>query len=123
MGLKESAFEPSSPARHSAELYDLIVSHNLDINPVLFIYCDGGPDHIFTYLSVQLSLISLFLQLDLDFLCACRTAPCHSWRNLVERIMSIVNLGIQCVGLMRKEIGEVSESLISKCNNQAQLRQ
>lgn len=106
VGLKESAFEPSSPARHSAELYSLMLAHGLDTSPVLFVYCDGGPDHRLTYLSVQLTLISLFLQLDLDFLCVCRTAPCHSWRNPVERIMSILNLGFQCVGLMRKEVGK-----------------
>ena len=90
---------------------------------MLFIYCDGGPDHRLTYVSVQLSLISLFLQLDLDFLCACCTAPCHSWRNPVERIMSIINLGMQCVGLMIKEVGKEWEGLLTKCNSLTQLRQ
>ena len=55
---------------------------------------DGGSDHTLTFQSVQLSLISIFLALDLDFLCAARTAPLHSWRNPVERIMSILNLGL-----------------------------
>ena len=45
---------------------------------------------------------SPFLKLDLDLLCAARTAPSHSWRNPVERVMSTLNLGLQCVGLMRK---------------------
>ena len=66
----------------------------------MFLYTEGGPDHRLTYLSVQLSLISLFLKLDLDLLCACRTAPFHSWRNPVERTMSILNLGFQSIGLM-----------------------
>jgi len=56
-------FEPSSP------------------HLFLFIYTDGGADHILTYLPVKLSLISIFLKLDLDFLCVARTAPHHSWRN------------------------------------------
>ena len=85
IGLKEGAFEPSSPLRHVTELH-----------------CDGGPDHHLTYLSVKLSLISLFLKLDLDFLCACRTTPYHSWRNSTERVMSIVNLGLQCVGVIEE---------------------
>lgn len=34
------------------------------------------------------------MKLDLDFLCACRTAPHQSWRNPAERVMSIVNLGL-----------------------------
>ncbi len=76
-----------------------------------------------TYLSVQLSLISLFLKLDLDFLCAARTAPCHSWRNPAERVMSIVNLGLQCVGLMRGKMSDEHEAAISHCNTLSQLRQ
>ena len=91
----------------------------LSLKPVLFVYTDGGPDHRLTYLSVQLSLISLFLTLDLDFLCACRTAPYHSWRNPVERVMSTLNLGLQSVGLMRQEMDEKSES---NCNNMKQIR-
>ena len=51
-------------------------------------------------LHMCLSLIALFLNLNLDFLLACRTAPNHSWKNSVESIMSILNLGLQCVGLM-----------------------
>ena len=58
---------------------------------------------VLTYVSVQLGLISLFLQLDFYYLCAVRTAPYHSWRNLVECIMSIVNLGLQCVGLEERK--------------------
>ena len=88
----------------------------------MFLYTEGGPDHRLTYLSVQLSLISLFLKLDLDLLCACRTAPFHSWRNPVERTMSILNLGFQSIGLMRKQVEEKFESTISKCNNMKQLR-
>ena len=33
-----------------------------------------------------------------------------SWRNPVERIMSIVNLGLQSVGLARQEMGEEVEA-------------
>ena len=101
VAFKDAVFEPSSPQRHSAELYEVVCNHDLLSDPVLFLYSDGGPDHRLTYLSVQLSLISLFLTLDLDYLCACRTAPYHSCRNPVERLMSIVNSGLQSVGMMR----------------------
>ena len=72
---------------------------------------------------MQLSLISVFLELDLDFLCAARTAPCHSWRNPAERMMSIVNLGLQCVGLMRGKMSDEHEAAIAHRNNMSQLRQ
>ena len=85
---KDSAFEPSSPIRHAAELRALLAD-KAATNPVLFLYADGGPDHRVTYMSVKLALISLFVDLDLDYVCAARTAPYHSFRNPAERIMSI----------------------------------
>ena len=89
VGYKDSTFEPSSPFRHAAELYNLLTD-NVDLNrSVLFLYSDGGPDHRLTYVSVQASLIALFLKLDLDFLCAARTAPADSWRNPVELLCQL----------------------------------
>lgn len=59
-------------------------------------YPDGGPDHGLTYLSVKLALTRLYLKFDLDYLCAARTAQYHlKYFNPVERIMSILNLGLQ----------------------------
>ena len=100
VGIKDAAFEPSSPIRHATELYNFLVDR-MNGRRILFVYSDGGPDHRLTYVSVQLSLIALFLNLELDLLIAGRTAPSHSWANPVERIMSIVNLGMQCIGIMR----------------------
>lgn len=79
-------------------------------------------DHWITYLSVQLTLICLFRKFDLDFLCAARTAPAQSWKNPVERVMSILNLGLQSVGLMRKECEHASEDLLKNCNSLKQIR-
>ena len=121
VGLKDGALEPSSPTRHMAELLPLVEAVAVS-KPVLFLYSDGGPDHRLTYISVQLSLISLFLQLDLDYLCAARTAPLHSWRNPVERMMSIVNLGLQSVGLARKEMGQEFEKMATKAGSMKDLR-
>jgi len=89
---------------------------------VLFMYSDGGPDHRLTYVSVQVSLIVVFKTLDLDFLCAARTAPSHSWKNPVERIMSTLNLGLQCVGLMREKGDDELEAEADKCKSLATLR-
>lgn len=122
VGLKESAFEPSSPLRHSTELCSILASKCLDTKPMLFLYTDGGPDHRLTYVSVQLSLIAIFLKFDLDFLCVCRTAPFHSWRNPVERIMSLLNLGMQSIGHMRKEMDDDYESIIAWCNSTSDVR-
>jgi len=119
--LKESAFEPSSPMHHATEL-SCILENQVENNHALLVYTDGGPDHRVTYLSVQVALISVFLKFDLDFVCAARTAPCHSWRNPVERIMSTLNLGLQCVGLMKEKMTDSFEDEVKKCNNLKQLR-
>ena len=77
-------------------------------------YSDGGPDHRCNYTSVKLSLIGLFKDLNLDRLVALRTAPGNSWANPVERIMSIINLGLQGVGVMRTAGSEQFEKSIGK---------
>ena len=59
--------------------------------------------------------------MDLDFLCAGRTALYHSWRNPVERVMSVLNLGLQCVGLAREKMPEEFEE-VAKCNSLNKLR-
>lgn len=117
VGLKNTIFEPSSPLRHAVELHSVITSlPSSERKHVLFLYTDGGPDHRVTYISVQMSLICLFLTLDLDYLCAVRTAPYHSWRNPAERVMSVLNLGLQCVALARREMSEEYEREAAKCN-------
>ena len=60
--------------------------------------------------------------MDLDFLCAGRTAPYHSWRNPVERVISALNLGLQCVGLARETMPEELVKEVTKCNSLNELK-
>jgi len=94
IGLKDPIFQPSSPLRHATELYHILLEEELANKPVLCLYTDGGPDHHCTYARVQLSYICLFIALDLDYFVAVRIPPQHSWKNPVERIISILNLGL-----------------------------
>jgi len=87
------------------------------LNPILCLYTDGGPDHCTNFLSVQVALIGLFRLLDLDLLVAARTAPHSSYRNPVERIMSLLNLGLQSVGVMRQQMPEEMEKAVSNANS------
>ena len=121
IGIKDAIFEPSSPLRHATELYHYLLP-NMVGRHALFIYSDGGPDHRLTYVSVQLSLMALFLNLDLDLLVAARTAPSHSWANPVERVMSTINLGLQCVGVMRKKMEDEDEKVFERSKNLKELR-
>ena len=46
----------------------------------------------------------------------------QSWRNPVERMMSIVNLGLQSVGLVQKEMSLDAEKALKNCNSMKQVR-
>ena len=67
--------------------------------------------------SVKVMLIAVF-KLDLDYLCASRTAPHHSFLNPTERIMSVLNLGMQSVRLARRQLEEEVEHRDPKVHNQ-----
>ena len=122
VNLKEGTFEPSSPLWHSAELENFMISHNLVNKPILCLYSNGGPDQRLTYPSVKVALICLYIFLDLDYLIAARTVPQHSWRNPVGRVMSTLNLGLQCVGLERHAGDERFEGEVKDCNTMKDLR-
>jgi hypothetical protein len=86
-------------------------------------YTDGGPDHNCKHTSVRMGLLlALFLELDLDTMVVMRTAPTQSWGNPVERVMSVLNLGLQGVALVRDEMTEVYEKEFKKCNSMSSVR-
>ncbi|PKK56135.1 hypothetical protein RhiirC2_797987 [Rhizophagus irregularis] len=55
-------------------------------------------------------------------LIAVRTAPHHSWTNPAERIMSILNLGLQNVAIMRNTMSDESEALFDKADTLDEIR-
>ena len=121
---KDTVFEPSTAIRHSAEFLDALniqYRHQI-MPPILCLYTDGGPDHRCNYGSVQIALICLFLCGDFDLLIAVRTAPNHSWTNPAERVMSILNLGLQDVALKRDKMSFESEDLFLTVNNLIEIR-
>jgi hypothetical protein len=60
--------------------------------------------------------------LDLDYLVAVYTPPGHSWKNPVERIISILNLRLQCIDLMCQKIVEEYKEILLKCNSMNDIR-
>ena len=120
---KDTTFQPSTAIRHTSEFFSAISTYYPQIfPPILCIYTDGGPDHRVTYGSVQISLICLFLRGDFDMLIALRTAPHQSWTNPAERIMSILNLALQGVALMRESMSYDMEILFGKASTLEEIR-
>ena len=92
------------------------------VPPVMFFYHDGGPDHRLKYHSVMISYICAFRWLNLDFLVAVQTAPNNSWLNPCERLMSILNLGLQCVSTTRSMASPEIEKVLKSCNSMSSIR-
>ena len=121
--VKDTVLQPSSPFHHSVELATILSpSSTQPSSPIVFAYTDGGADHRCTFLSVQLSWILLFQQLDPDMLVACRTAPGHSYVNPAERCMSTLNLGLQNCALAREPASEDVEKHLRACGGMSAIR-
>lgn len=86
-------------------------------------YSDGVVDHRNNLESVKCAYICMFKELNLDMIILCRCAPGHSWRNPVERVMSILNLGLQNCSLERERLREHDEALLKKCGSMKEIRQ
>ena len=120
--LKDTIFQPSNPMRHIAEIRKFLGLVGKIGRPIRIVFSDGGPDHRLTYPSVKLSLMALFLIDDCDYVLAVRTAPHQSYRNWVERIMSILNLGLQTVAIERQVMPPEHENKMKKVNTMSAIR-
>ena len=120
---KESVFQPSSSFRSVLEIQKALIFNgfNSQNTPHLYMMTDRGPKHRVDFESIKIPLILMFKQLKLDSLIAILTAPGQSYVNIVERIMSILNIGFQNVALRREESG--SDEEIRKWRDLSKLHQ
>ena len=119
--INDSVFQASSPFRHAVILQK--VTESLEKQPsILLKYTDGGTDQRNTLQSVQCASICLFKEFNLDMLIAVRCAPGQSYINPAERIMSVLNYGLQNCATERARLDEESEKILKRCNSMAELR-
>ena len=90
--------------------------------PVLMKFTDGGVDQRNSLESVKCSSICIFKELNLDMMILARCAPGQSWINPAERVMSILNLGLQNCALERSKLDDDTEKILKKCNGMNDLR-
>ena len=81
-----------------------------------------GGDRRMTFLQVQLAVIAMFFHHNLDELVVARTTAGLSFRNPVERVHAIANLGLQDIGLMREEMNSEMEKIIGKYKSERFVR-
>ncbi len=120
--MKDKVTQPSSAVRHSAEIMSILKDTSSCVEPVLLMVSDGGPDHRVNFGSVKMALIALFRALNLDVLIAIRTCPYQSWRNLAERVMSVLNLALQNVSLSRQPMEDDFEAMVRNQSTLGDLR-
>ena len=89
--LKSFTVEKLTSMRHASAMVK-----SLEEQPsVILKFSDGGTDHRNTLESVKCSAIGLFKELDLNIYIAAMCAPGHSWTNPADRMMSLLNIGLQ----------------------------
>ena len=121
--INDSVLQSSSPMRHATSLVKQIKDLTTDRRPgVLLLYTDGGTDHRNTLESVKCAAICVFKELDLDLYVAARCSPGNSWINPCERVMSILNIGLQNCTLSRSKGSAELEQALKNCNSLKTIR-
>lgn len=118
----DSVFQTSSPFRHAA-VQAKIVDEDANQPKVMLKFTDGGTDQRNTLEAVKCSNICLFKQLNLDLLVHARCAPGNSWTNPTERIMSILNLGLQNCSFERQQMDVDTEKVFRKLGSMKEIRE
>ncbi|XP_052798704.1 uncharacterized protein LOC128230468 isoform X1 [Mya arenaria] len=117
VAVNDSVLQTSSPFRHAALLSKVIAGP--ECPKVLLRYSDGGTDQRNTLESVKCASICLFKELDLDLMVLARCAPGNSWVNPAERVMSILNIGLQNCALERRD----DDGAFKSVNSMSQVRE
>ena len=104
VAVKSSIMQPSTIVRAHCELSKLLLSQKLENQTVGIMLTDGGPEHNIVFASVQIALILLWRFVKFDILVVCRSCPQNSWTNEVERVMSVLNLGLYSMCFSRSRM-------------------
>ncbi|XP_063063591.1 uncharacterized protein LOC134456088 [Engraulis encrasicolus] len=120
--VQDAVFQKSTAYRNAAASVRLAKEDPAGCKPIHIKYSDGGAEHRTLLIKVQLSLIAVFKMLGLDMLIASRAAPGQSWQNPVERVMAVLNIGLQNCALERVQMSAEIEGLLKRCGSMADIR-
>ena len=119
--VSDSVLQSSSPFRHGVML--LKVYNELERKPSIVLkFTDGGTDQRNTLESVKTATICLFKETNAYMIIAGRCAPGHSYTNPAERIMSILNIGVQNCATERERGSDDFEKKIKSKNSMKEIR-
>lgn len=83
--------------RYMVEISQIIKDQG---NFILVVFSDGGGDYRFIFVLVQLGFLNFFIKYKLLYIVVGRGVFCQSYIDFVERVMFVLNLGLQLVGVM-----------------------
>ena len=98
------ATDPLSALHNVMKVEDILThcyQRKQNIPPIIIFYTDGSPEHRSNFQSVKIALDALQKSLNADMLVAIRTAPGHSFRNPVEKVNCVLNIGLYGIAIMR----------------------
>ena len=78
-------------------------------HPSNYNYTNGSPETCTNFLPVKIAIILCQRSLNSDTIIALQTAPGHSFKNPVERVNCILNLGLHGMRVMHKNIYQSPE--------------
>lgn len=116
--VNDSIFQSSNPMRHSTSIVNQVKL--LVYKPSVILKFS---DQRNTLESVKCTSICIFKELDLDMFVAARCAPGQSWTNPAERVMSILNIGLQNCALTREKGSDELEKMLKSCTSMAAVRE
>ena len=119
--INNAVFQVASGFRHAASTIRLM-KEKQQPPPVIMKFTDGGTEQRNNLELVKCASIIILKELNLDMYIFARCAPGHSWFNPAERIMSILNLGLQNVSLECQQGSEVTEKALKDCNGMNDIR-
>ena len=137
--LHDATLEKSTGFKHMAHLFQAINERSkqncvecegdddnwTDYIPyVVMNETDGGPDHNIQFLSNKLACVAFFLMTPIDRLLMIRGCPGLSRRNVVERAMSLLNIGLSglALNIERINLPRIFIKMLEKCNSMKKVR-
>ena len=123
--LKDAVFEPSSGARHFAELKKSFELNPEDRKPITIITNDGGPDHNIHHDRNKAALLAFFLNSPhILYLSNFQMAANRSSFHPVEKLNCILNLALNGVALARDKLEDpIFEKLLNGCKTMVDIRE
>lgn len=125
--LKNSIFEPSEANKAMLEI-EKSLKFKGSLKSIVWEHADGGGEHHTGHPSVIVATINFWLRNNdqVDRIVKTRGAPYHSYLHEVEKVMSILNIGLYNVAIERPRIDQSKfpgmEARFQSCKNMAELR-